>query len=205
MPCSGEKDVGGRPGSEGGPSITELLSPGIASQLLAARSPVLRLAGHDAGALLPAVDRYQGHLYRAARPGLAKAIADGVDLAIISGGYGLLLPLEAIGHYNREFRRSDWPRGLLESALVNLAWHLGHDQVVALCSRTTGYADLIRRTPWKTGGITASLVTPRLGGRDGAQIKGPRASGEALTAYLRDDLHNGWYSSDGVGVDVDVR
>lgn len=205
MPCSGEKDVGGRPASEGTPSITESLSPGIASQLLAARSPVLRLADHQPGEFLPAVDRYQGHLYRAARPGLTKAIADGVDLIIISGGFGLLHPLEAIGDYDRAFSRSDWPRGLLESALVDLARHLGHDHVVAFCSRTTGYADLIRRTPWKASGITASLVTPNLAGRGGALRLAPKASGEALTAYLRDDLHDGWYSSDGVGVDVDVR
>lgn len=205
MPCSGEKDLGGRPASDGTPSITESLSPGIASQLLAARSPVLRLAGHDPRALLPAVDRYQGHLYRAASPGLTKAIEDGFDLAIISGGFGLLHPLEAIGDYDRAFSRSDWPRGLLESALVDLARHVGHDHVVAFCSRTTGYADLIRRTPWKAGGITASLVTPNLAGRGGALRLAPRASGEALTAYFRDDLHDGWYSSDGVGVDVEVR
>ena len=205
MPCSGEKDVGGRPASEGTPSITDSLSPGLASQLLDARLPVLRLAGHDPRALLPAVDRYQGHLYRAASPGLTKAIEDGFDLASISGGFGLLHPLEAIGHYNREFRRSDWPRGILESALVDLARHLGHDHVVAFCSRTTGYADLIRRTPWKASGLTASLLTPNLAGRGGALRLAPKASGEALTAYLRDDLHDGWYSSDGVGVDVDVR
>lgn len=153
--------------------------------------------------LLPASERYQGYLYDAAGPAITTAVDGAYDLVILSGGFGLLHPLEPIGNYDRAFSRSDWPSGLLEDALIELARRHGHRHVVAFCSQTTSYAQLIRRVPWKANGLVAHLVTPAAGGRGGAQRLVPQATGEALATYLGGALSGSWISSDGIGLNVE--
>lgn len=102
-PCFGEKDIGGRPASDGAPSIAGLLSPGIASQLLDARSPVLRLASHDpwsappSGRPLPRPPRDVHEFTRASctgstfrLPGFTPLIAQVQNFGVLRGGWALI-------------------------------------------------------------------------------------------------------------------
>lgn len=202
LPCSKAKQRGGQP-DRVGPSVAHQLTPELRAKLIEARSQVARRARVDATVLLPAAARYQGHLYDAAGRAITAAVEAALDLVILSGGFGMLHPLEPIGDYDRVFRRSDWPAGLLERALIELARHHDHRHVVAFCSRTTSYAQLVRRVPWSTNGLSAHLVTPDLGGRGGAQRLAPQATGEALGSYLGGALSGGWKSRDGIGLNVE--
>ena len=85
-----------------------------------ARVQVLAGADLDVSGDLPASRRYDGGFYRSARPALAEAAAAG-RVVIISGGYGVARAQEPIGWYDKVLRLADWPRGLLESALIEQA------------------------------------------------------------------------------------
>ncbi len=58
-------------------------------------------AAVDESLLLPAWQRYDGTFYQAAGDGVRLAIADGVTVLVISGGYGLVIGQEPIGFYER--------------------------------------------------------------------------------------------------------
>lgn len=201
IPCSGAKARGGKAGLRG-PSVVDLLGGQLSGRLREARSKVASRAGTDERLLLPAGRRYEGTLYRsAARIISEESAAD--RLLIISGGYGLALAGEPIGHYDRRFATADWPRGLLEACLVDVASRLAVERVVALCARTTGYAELVRRVPWTRSGIEAVLLSPEMGGRGGAQVLVPRAAGEALVAMVEGEFSAQWRSTDGVPVEME--
>lgn len=180
--------------------MLDLLPSPLATDLLAARAALAPLAGVDQRVVLPAIKRYAGRFYEAGAEGLRNAIASGQPLLILSGGYGLLLPEEAIGDYDREFKRGDWPSGLIEACLVAVAERLGCTGVSAFLASTTGYADVIRRTRWDSRALDAQLLSPVVGGGEGAQVLVPRALGEALSAAMLGGLDAGWSSSDGVSM-----
>lgn len=93
---------------------------------------------------------------------------------------GLVWPAQApIGWYDKP---SGWPPGLLESALIGQARRAGADTVVAFASHSTGYAQLLRRTPWRDAGLTACLVSIS-GVTDGAMTEVPRRFGLAFGAF----------------------
>lgn len=169
IPCSGSKRRGGRPGP---PASTDAV-------LAAARRKVLDMPDShtDESRVLPAWQRYDGSLYRAVGPEILADLAGSGRLIILSGGYGVLDGRDAIGHYNRLLKASDWPVGLLEATLALRAERPGMD-VVAFAGATTQYAKVLRRTPWRVGGRTAHLVTIR-------DVRGVRAVSTALGLALR--------------------
>ncbi len=147
IPCSKAKRPGGsQPTPLVEHSVANLLTAETAERLAGARGEIASKAALDSGKAMSAVDRYAGRLYQSAGRAISDARLDGQQMVILSGGYGLLDPLEAIGMYERAFRRSDWPHGLLESALVEIAASSERSNVVAFCARTTQYAELVRRT-----------------------------------------------------------
>lgn len=172
--CSRRKESGGSPPGTAG------LDP-WPEDLRNARSRVLAAASADTTGLLPAWRRYTGTFYQHAGAALAGAVTAG-HVVIISGGYGIVRAAEPIGYYDRELRLADWPRGLLESALLGEARRCGTSTVVAFASASTGYATLLRRTPWRQAGIGARLVTIT-GVRDGAMGEVPRRLGQAFSAF----------------------
>jgi len=131
--------------------------------------------------VLPAWRRYTGTFYQHANPALADAVTHG-HVLIISGGYGILRAEELIGWYDRQLNLADWPRGVLESALIAEAHRRSLDTVVAFASATTGYAQLLHRVPWRQAGIKAMLVTVS-GVTAGAMVEVPRRLGQAFTAF----------------------
>jgi hypothetical protein len=203
LPCSKAKRVGGQPGLVG-PTVKEALQPATAQQLLQARAEVALVARLDERLLVPAVDRYTGFLHEAAAPTVRAALPSGQRFVILSGGYGVVHPHEPIGIYERAFHPGDWPASLLETALIEIAQCCQLSNVVAFCSRTTGYATLIRRTPRSRNGIRAFLVTPDAPSAGGSQRQVPMASGEALAAYLQGRLTTGWTSRTGLPLKVEA-
>lgn len=150
IPCSASKRRGGRPGT----------TASAAAGLTAARRRMLADPDShtDESLVMPAWQRYLGHLYRAAGPVLSDLAATD-RLLILSGGYGLLEGRDLIGYYDRVMRSGDWPSGLLERALADRAADSGFD-VVAVAGLTTDYARALRRTPWRLRPErTAQLVT----------------------------------------------
>jgi hypothetical protein len=141
----------------------------------------------DASRVLPAWRRYQGHFYSAAAPALASAVAAAAPIVIISGGYGLVRADEQIGYYDKVFRPADWPRGLLEQLMIDEVRRVSAQSVVAFTSITSGYGQLIRRTPWREPRVaTAIHVTCRPDG-GGAMVKVPQALGRAFAAFWNRD------------------
>ena len=202
IPCSGRKAQGDAPRTAGR-SIVDLLPPHLAERLSDSRASMAVPSQLDESTVLPAVHRYIGTLYDSVGSRLDDAIAGGVPFAIISGGYGLVLPTERIGMYSRRFTVRDWPRGLLEECLVALANGLAVESVIGFCARSTSYAELLRRVRWQAHGVEATLATPDIGARGGAQVLVPRASGEALRAFLDGQLTSRWMNSDGTVVQLE--
>jgi hypothetical protein len=174
LTCSSSKESGGRPP---GPDNTL----GWPRELREARSRVLTSARADTAHVLPAWRRYTGTFYRHARPALAHAVTSG-HVVIISGGYGIVRADEPIGWYDKVLQLSDWPAGLLESALIGEAQRCDAHTVVAFASATTGYATLLRRTRWRQAGLDARLVTIA-GVTEGAMVEVPRRLGQAFSAF----------------------
>ena len=198
IPCSARKKrVTGRNAS--GPSILDQLSPELALELSVARDEVRERAAVDESTKIPAWERYDGTLYQAAAPVLGGAVQADIPVAILSGGYGVVLATEPIGDYEAVFKSSWWPRGLLERVLAEYAQAIGARTVRAFLSSSTGYSSVVRRVRWRTGIHEATLHCPQVRG-GGAMVKAPRAQGEALAAVLSGQLIDGWLSSDGVGL-----
>ncbi len=173
--CSAAKARGGQPP---GAVSTVTAWP---KALLAARARVLATADADLSAVMPAWRRYTGTFYQHAHPALAAAATAG-HLVIISGGYGLVRADEPIGWYDKQFRLTDWPPGLLESALIGEARRTGAQTVVAFASATTQYSKLLRQTPWRNAGIRTYLVTV-VGVSGGAMVEVPRRLGDAFSVF----------------------
>jgi hypothetical protein len=152
-----------------------------APELGEARSQVLSSSKLDMARVLPAWRRYTGTFYQCANPALADAVVHG-HVLIISGGYGILRAEELIGWYDRQLNLADWPRGVLESALISEARRRDIDAAVAFASATTGYAQLLHRVPWRQAGIYARLVTVS-GVTGGAMVEVPRRLGQAFSAF----------------------
>jgi len=172
--CSARKQPGGQPPADADDNHW-------APQFRDARARVLASSRLDMTRVLPAWRRYTGTFYQHANPALADAVARG-HVLIVSGGYGILCADELIGWYDRQLNLADWPRSLLESALIGEVHRRGLDTAVAFASATTGYAKLLHRVAWREAGITARLVTVT-GVSGGAMAEVPRRLGQAFSAF----------------------
>lgn len=199
IPCSGSKARGGR-ADLSDPSVAALLDPVSRRALLEARDRLREAAKVDESLLMPAWQRYTGALY-AASQAMQQAVESDSPPVILSGGYGLVLATEPIGWYERRFSLKDWPAGLLADCLDQIVGRTKASAVVSFCSTSTGYGDFVRRYRSRAS-VPVREVTANMGGRGGAMVLVPRASGEALDAYLRGELADGWQSSDGLRITV---
>jgi hypothetical protein len=181
IPCSGDKTRGGHPNAQPTPSAS------WPEQLSIARAHVGTQAHVDERKVMPAWRRYNGRFYQEARRELDAAVAAGVPVVILSGGYGLLRADEPIGTYNKMLKRSDWPPGLLESLLVDEVARVRPEAVIAFTAATTDYAKLIRGAPWRQRGVDAVFHITISGVGGGAMAKVPRALGHAFSAVWKRD------------------
>lgn len=194
LPCSGAKQPGSVPGN--GQVITSILDAARSAALTAARAALRQEAEVDERTLTPAYLRYSGKLYEHGSGSIELALTAGIPLLIVSGGYGVVLANEPIGTYEKTFVLSDWPAGLLESCVLYYARHVGARSVIAVMSKSSGYAKLIKRIDWRAAGITATLITPTCPPCSGAQGKVPRAQGQVVAALMATGLDQNWRSSD---------
>ena len=102
---------------------------------------MLSKSGLDDRLVMPAWQRYDGRLFRAAQDTLAGTDATGRTL-IISGGYGVVRADEPIGWYDKPLQLRDWPDGVLEAALTGEVRRVGVPGVVAFLAGTSQYARL---------------------------------------------------------------
>src|SRR5207247_2062037 len=110
---------------------------------------------------MPAYLRYSGQFYTYASSSIRCALAAGHRVLILSGGYGLLLGDEPIGIYERRFRLSDWPSGLLEGCILEYAHHVGIGSVRSelLCLHISDTPASSTRTPLRRSGVLSLLAT----------------------------------------------
>lgn len=197
FPCSGSKECPQQRVRTQGPSILDQLPRSLGQRLIDARLQIRDQAHVDESSLIPALDRYTGSLYQAGRRAIEEALAAGVHMVIVSGGYGLVLAAESIGYYKAVFKNSWWPDRLLEEVLLAFLQHHRLRAVCAIASATTEYAKLLRRVNWRSIELErALLLTPEE--TTGALVKSPRAQGEALSILLRGKIGANWVSSDGL-------
>lgn len=184
-----------------GPSVLDTLTPSLAKQLATAREAIHVRAGVDETTLIPAWQRYCGTLYETAGHALSEIDKRGLDLMIVSGGYGLVLAKEPIGTYDERFRQSLWPRGLLEEVLIDYTRRRRLKSIRAITSTTGDYRKLLERVDWSAAGVDdAVLLHPRAG--RGALKTSPRAQGEVLKDLVRGTIDADWSSSDGLQLDI---
>ena len=197
LPCSGAKRRGGRRMDSRRTSVLHSLPRSLAAELRTHRAANAPQAKLDESVLLPAAERYTGTLYQAAGDALDVLARAGAGILIISGGYGVVRPSEAIGWYDQEFRNSMWPNGVVARCLATYADAANAKAVVGLLSGTTQYARVFRSVRWPDGVDHVFHVWPEPAA--GAMVKAPRAQGEALKAFSRDHrLLRGWTSRDGL-------
>ena len=189
LPCSRGKrsDLAGR---KTGPCIADHLSPGLAKRLLRAR----KAANIDERTMVPAWQRYDGHLHKAARNALSRAVEENLHVLIISGGYGVLLADEPIGLYDAAFNPKQWPSGLLEEVIASYARRHELRSVRAFASASTKYRGLVQRVDWCRAGVDDAVLLMPEPVRGGAMVKGPRAQGEALVALFDGASLGDWRS-----------
>ena len=201
LPCSGSKRRGGRRVAARSTSVLRSLPRGLAAELRTCRSENAPRAKLDESAFLPAAERYTVILYKAAGDALDVLAGSGAGLLIISGGYGVVRPAEPIGWYDQQFRNTMWPNGVVARCLAAYADATGATAVVALLSATTQYARVFRSTRWPDRVEHVLHAWPDSAA--GAMVKAPRAQGEALKTFSRDQLlHPGWTSSDGLVIQI---
>lgn len=184
IPCSARK-TDNRGNGSGGSSILDSLTPATAKLLRQARKDNAPRAKLDERSLVPAWKRYQGSFYTTAGQALARAVAAGLHVLIVSGGYGVVTATEPIGLYQARLNLSDWPSGLLGRCLWEYAhWH-SLTNVVAFMPSTTDYPKVIRRAGWsESGAQEVRLVTVDLLSAGGAMSRVPKALGEAFALFV---------------------
>src|SRR2546423_1207897 len=126
---------------------------------------------------MPAVERYSGSFYQAARAELVRAVSRGLHVLIVSGGYGVLTTCEPIGLYDAAFNPAWWPRQVVADCVAAYADRHGLTSMVAFLAASTGYARALRNiggTPQSQNLKQAFLVTAVAEG-GGAMQTVPRA------------------------------
>lgn len=176
LPCSKGKNLGGAE-----QSTTSSLS--WSPELLRSREKIRDRAQMDDHLVMPAWQRYNGHFYVAAETSLSEAVSSNANIAILSGGYGVVRAEEQIGWYERPMKKGEWPCGVIEAALISEAVRVGAKYVVAFAARTTRYAEIIRNAHWREAGIKRAVLVTSQSRDGGAMRKVPTDLGDAFQAF----------------------
>lgn len=176
LPCSKAK-------KRGGMVMSAASSPPWSSELLLARTNMRDLIQLDDDLVMPAWQRYTGGFYKAAGTSLGQAASVGASIAILSGGYGVVRVDEEIGWYEKPLKKSDWPRGLIEKALISEAQRIDTKNVVAFAANTTDYAKIIRKAKWREAGVERAVLVTSLRKGGGAMSKVPPDLGTSFRAF----------------------
>ncbi len=203
VPCSGGKAPRGTINRTDGISVLDFLPSPLADELRCQRNKNACKAKINESSLIPAYKRYTGYLYQAAGDAFNVLLGAGVEILIISGGYGIVHAREPIGWYNREFGNADWPNCLVQRCLADYAAHTRVKTMVGLFSRSGYYGKTFRKTHWPKTVERVWLATPLSCSGSNARKTVPSATGEALAAIARDQhLEADWTSRDGLHMEI---
>lgn len=202
IPCSAKKACEGA--SQPGPRLASSLPPTLAKQLAAAQATVATKIKIDTSAMLPAWQRYQGALYKAAHSALKAATAQHAHLLILSGGYGAVLAEQPIGCYDAVLKPGWWPDHILQQCLAAYAEAHGLTGVVGLAGASTAHAKVICSTCWPCAVKHAFLLSPPSPADGGAMSLVPQALGEAFAALWSGKLNVGWKSAKGLPIALEA-
>ena len=202
VPCCARKTWHGC-ASRGGVSVLDSLPTSLANELRRRRAINASKAQMNESLLLPALERFTGHLYDAAGRAFDTLLDAGAGVLILSGGYGVVHARELVGRYDQRLHEAMWPSNLIQRCLAEYAAEAGVNTVIGLFSKSGDYPKVFRETHWPNAVERVYLVTPDSRSRSGAQVTMPRATGEALAAIARRQrLGPNWTSSDGLHVQV---
>ncbi len=201
IPCSGKKHRGGAEDRDG-VSVLDFLPDDLSQELSDVRQRNARECRLDDSLRMPAAERYCGSLYEAAGWTSAHVAMAAAGLAIVSGGYGIVLAGEQIGWYEQRFDEAMWPNKLVGRCLAAYAEAIQARTVIGLFGRTTPYAKAFRSVKWPADIRDALLLSPEP--REGvALVKVPRAIGESLAEIASTGaIGADWTSSDDVPVRI---
>lgn len=200
IPCSKKKRRGTSDGGAQTGSVLDHLTDGLADRLREVRAQNAEPSQLDESVRMAAVERYSGTLYQYAGSAFARLKDAGARLAIVSGGYGLVLGEDRIGWYDRLFVESEWPDRLVSKCLASYAESSNVRTAVGLFGGTTAYAKAFRHVRWDSLVTERWLVTPTAGR---AQKKVSRTIGEALALLSKSgELPPNWTSTQGVPVNI---
>jgi len=135
IPCSATKTCGGT--AQRGLGLCDVLPKAQADRLRKARQAVHDRAGIDESHLMPAWQRYSGTFFAAASGDLGHAIANGANIAILSGGYGAVLATEPIGMYDARFKLTWWPGDVVGDSIAEYARVRGLGTIIAFLAAST--------------------------------------------------------------------
>ena len=140
-----------------------------------------------------ALDLYDGFMYRVAgfKASVIKFIkTDKGNLAIISGGYGIVLPNEMIQNYNVNLGDSYniWIDNRLPDVISNFTDSIKAQHVVGFFSKAKAnlYAKLFHQVSWSNTGVSSiRMCFPVVGEQKGLQQKVPRFLGKAVVKFIQ--------------------
>lgn len=202
IPCSAAKQRGGS-ADDGGACIADWLPQKLALELLGARVANAGAVQLDESQQMPAVERYAGHLYKTAGGALQRIQQAGARLAIMTGGYGVVLADEPIGCYSQRLAERMWPDDLVARCLAAYAEAIEATTVVGLLAGSTPYAKVFCRVRWPESVQQAWLISPVARPAAGAQVAVPCAIGEALREVAEShSLPVNWTSKRGLPLRV---
>lgn len=193
IPCSKTKQNVDHVGEQGS-GIADSLPPSLARELVEARARVWGAAAVDEATLIPAALRYRGSLYQHGRAAISDLMQAGAHVAIVSGGYGLVLASEPIGTYEALFKPSWWPQQLIGRMIAAYVQRHGL-RSVRCAPPSSNYRKALASIDWRAAGIVDALLLMPQGG---STRTSPTSIGDALSALRDGELSADWKSSYGL-------
>ncbi len=196
IPCSEGKRAPARPAVSAGSTRFVLNDlPGTGPRLAAGREGLRATVRWDSPCHA-ALDYYDGLLYQV--PGLREVVvgarASGlVELAILSGAYGLVYPEEPIHDYENRLNVSYWRRQGLPEAVAELVERSGAKRVYGFFAATAPYRQIVGLVDWRRLGRSCGLeevavFSPCWDGQGYAVREVSGTLGEGVVAFLSGGL-----------------
>lgn len=197
FPCSGRKrrqDVPRNTASPQPPTIFQRLQD-TSAHLRRGRDQLSHCMNLDSSPVR-AIDRYNGTLYEVDhfRDAVCRAYArNDVDVLIMSGAYGIVLPDEMTHYYEQYMDARYWtdhnlPAVIEEDIARN---HITH--IYGFFSRTTDYLQIMQAVNWANLRRSSELAKARtyyvrFQGTGGAQVIVPQVTGKLIVSFIKSDF-----------------
>jgi N-glycosylase/DNA lyase len=144
-------------------------------------------------AKIPALDRYDGNLYRCSpdfRQQIKDALSDSrVTILILSGGYGIVYPSEGIHYYEKKMDAPYWISHDLPSVLEEFIRIHQITHVYGFFSVSTDYMTIMKTIDWESLKKTSPLKSVKtyyinFQGHGGAQVIVPKLTGLLIERFI---------------------